>query len=77
MVKLIGFLALIAVLVAGVGYQRGWFTVSTTESSPGHTDISVRLNNEKIKADAKRAEDAAHKAVDAAGKKVEQIGAKK
>lgn len=52
---------LLAAAVVGFGFYEGWFTYSThgADHKPG---ISVGVNENKIQADEKKAEDLGHKA---------------
>ncbi len=58
MSRIITLLVLLIVLIAGVGYYRGWFTVSTDKGS-GHTDVTVTVDKDKIKQDEQKAKDKA------------------
>ena len=54
-------------VVIGVGYWRGWFQVSTDQTSQ-KTNISINVDKEKIQADA----DTAKAKVQDAGNKVKE-----
>lgn len=45
-------LIVLAIIVGGVGYYRGWFTVSSGREADGNQlDVSVKLNRDKVQAD--------------------------
>jgi hypothetical protein len=50
MARFIGVLVIIAALIAGVGYYRGWFTVGS-ESADGKTHINMTVDKDKVKSD--------------------------
>lgn len=51
---LITVVVLLAICVAGVGFYRGWFTVSQPVSTTGSNEVNLQLRTDvdKIKADA-------------------------
>ncbi len=49
--KFIGTLAILILLVGGIGYSRGWFDF-TKSDEPGSTNIELKIDREKIKEDA-------------------------
>lgn len=49
--KLLGNLVLVAVIVLGIGFFRGWFTVSR-DDQPGQTNVEVKIDKAKVKDDA-------------------------
>jgi hypothetical protein len=49
-------LVVLAVIVAAVGLYRGWFTLST-EHGDGKGQVTGTVDEEKIDADKRRAED--------------------
>lgn len=56
--KFLGTLVILLVIVAAVGYLRGWFNV-TTQSEQDETNIELRIDKEKIKQDAAAAKEKA------------------
>ena len=52
--KLFGAFVLIIILVAAVGFNRGWFSMSTENQQPeGHKiDVNISLDGDKVKAEA-------------------------
>lgn len=56
--KFLGTLVILALIVAGVGFYRGWFGVST-DDQPGETNIEVTIDKDKIKQDAEAASEKA------------------
>jgi len=49
--KLLGFLFLVVLVFAAVGYARGWFSVATSHAS-GKTGVAVTVDDDKITDDA-------------------------
>ena len=49
--KFLGTLVILALIVAGIGFYRGWFAVST-EDQPGETNVELKIDKDKIKQDA-------------------------
>ncbi len=49
--KFLGTLVIIVIIVAGVGFYRGWFGVST-DDQPGETNVELKIDKDKIKQDA-------------------------
>lgn len=49
--KLIGNVVIVVLIVVGIGYFRGWFTV-TRQEEPGQTNVEVKIDKEKVKDDA-------------------------
>lgn len=54
--RFLGFLFLLVLLVAGVGYCRGWFSVSTSHAS-GREEITLGVDEDRIGSDTKAAAD--------------------
>jgi len=54
MKKLFGILFLLLICVAGIGFYRGWFSVSThsDESESHKIDVNLSVDTDKVKADA-------------------------
>jgi hypothetical protein len=47
-------LILVAVIVGLVGFQRGWFTLTTNRSTGGgNVDINLNVDSDKVKSDAR------------------------
>ena len=59
--QLLAALALIAVCVAGFGFYRGWFAMSSPSSPAGRNDINVNLtvDKDKIEQDVETTKDKA------------------
>lgn len=49
--KLLANLVIVVLIVVGIGYFRGWFTV-TRQEQPGQTNVEVKIDKEKVKDDA-------------------------
>ena len=58
MCKFLGTLVILGLIVAGVGFYRGWFDVSTYDQ-PGETNVELKIDKERIKQDAEAASDKA------------------
>lgn len=52
--KFLGTLVILALIVAAVGYFRGWYGIST-DDRPGQTNIEMTIDKDKIKQDAEAA----------------------
>ena len=61
--KFLGTLVILAVIVAGVGFYRGWFGV-TTDDQPGETNVELKIDKERIKQDAETASEKARELAD-------------
>jgi hypothetical protein len=70
MARIIATLVVLAALVAGVGFYRGWFTV-TTDKDSSHTDVTVTVDKDKIKEDEQKAKDKAKELEQRTKEKVE------
>jgi hypothetical protein len=53
--KLIGILVVIAIFVVGLGFYRGWFTLSSSnpEADADKVSVNVTVDRGKMKEDAK------------------------
>jgi len=49
--KFLGTLVILSLIVAGVGFYRGWFSVSTYDQ-PGETNVELKIDKQQIKQDA-------------------------
>ncbi|MFO1006740.1 MAG: hypothetical protein U0929_12340 [Planctomycetaceae bacterium] len=55
MKRLVLILILGVVIVGLVGFQRGWFTLTSTRSTNGgNVDINLNIDSDKAKSDAKQ-----------------------
>jgi hypothetical protein len=50
--KFLGFMFLLALLLAAVGYFRGWFSITTSDAS-GKSGVELTIDNQKLGDDAK------------------------
>lgn len=55
MKRLLLVLVLLVAVVCGVGYSRGWFTVSTSDNKDKTIPVEVKVDREKLKEDAEKA----------------------
>jgi hypothetical protein len=68
-------LIVLAIIVGGVGYYRGWFTVSGGREADGNQlDVSVKLNRDKVQADVDAIDAGALELGRDAQKSVKQFG---
>ncbi len=56
MLRLLGILFLLALILAAIGYWRGWFTVRTAEAG-AHDRIQVDVDRDRMDRDTSRAVD--------------------
>lgn len=56
MLRLFGFLFLVVLVLAGVGYVRGWYSFGTVEAG-GKTGVTVEIDRDKIGKDTAAAAD--------------------
>jgi hypothetical protein len=55
--RLLSIILFLVVIIAGVGFFRGWFSVSTQRAPfSEQRDINLRVNPEKFKQDANEVE---------------------
>jgi hypothetical protein len=55
--RLLSAMVLLGVVLAVVGYCRGWFVISRGDSNGDHLNFSISVDKDKIKDDAQRVED--------------------
>jgi L-arabinose isomerase len=67
--RLISLTITLAVILAVVGYFRGWYVVTRGDSSGDHLNFGISVDKERIKEDAQRVEDATRKATTEAKEK--------
>jgi hypothetical protein len=73
--RLLGFLFLLVLILLGIGYARGWFTVSTSHAA-GKDDVTVGVDSDKIDEDARAAANKLGELSDRAAEVVKSIGRK-
>lgn len=71
--RLLGFLFLIVLVVAGVGLYQGWLAFDTSHAA-GKDDVTVSLDAEKMKAEGKAIGERIGKAADGALDKARELG---
>ena len=60
MKRFCSMLFVLAIGVAGIGFYRGWFTVSESREAVSHkVDVHVTVDPDKVKADAQTVKDKA------------------
>lgn len=53
MTKLIRLIAVLAVIIVGLGFYRGWFTVTRDREAASHNiDVKLSVDTDKVKHDA-------------------------
>jgi hypothetical protein len=62
MVRKLGWLVLIVLVVAGIGWYRGWFRAST-QNADGKRTVEFQIDKAKMEQDAARAETRARELV--------------
>lgn len=75
MIKLLGWLVVLALIVIGVGFVLGWFGVTTSQAS-GHTEVHFSVNKDKIESDTAAARERIGAGLKAAGAKLRQLSHK-
>ena len=64
MIRLLGILVVIAVVVAGIGYYRGWFHAESRDTN-GQSTVTVTVDKDKMDQDRAKArqdvQDTVHK----------------
>jgi chromosome segregation ATPase len=71
--NLIFTIVLVALIVGGFGYYRGWFGVAT-HSDDNKSNLNVSINKDKVQADEERAKQALHKLENKIKGKSEEAG---
>jgi phage protein U len=61
----------LALLVAGLGYYLGWFTISTSREGNGNSDVKVKIDRNKFTSDVQRARKDITSAVERGREKVQ------
>jgi len=60
--KFLGRLVILALIVVGVGFYRGWFDVSVNDQ-PDQTNVELTIDKKRIKQDAEVASEKARELV--------------
>jgi len=50
MIRLLGMLVVLLIVVAAIGYYRGWFLAESTDAN-GHRTVTVTVDQDKIDQD--------------------------
>lgn len=76
MKRLFGTLLLLLICVAGVGFYRGWFSVSThgTDGENHNVDVNLSVDTDKVKADAETVKEKAVELTHEAGSEASKLG---
>ena len=69
--KLLGTLVLLAAIVVGFGFWRGWFSFSS-EDQPSGAEFKLNVDKEKIQEDRDRVRDSAQKVGDGIKKRLDR-----
>ena len=67
MLKLLGFLFLVVLVLAGIGYFAGWFEVRTAHAGDD-TKIQIGVNGDEIERDTRTLRESAGKAAESVGR---------
>jgi len=61
MKRVLAVLVVLVLLVVGMGFYRGWFSLSTPEADKGSNKVNIHLtvDPDKVKADAKAVQEKA------------------
>ena len=62
--NLLALIGLAVVTVAGLGWYLGWYRLQTETTSPGHRQIKIDVNTDKIAADVHKGEKKLHDALE-------------
>ena len=62
----IGVLLLLLFCVVGIGFYRGWFTLSSRDTGSNQTDIKLTVDGDKAKEDVDKVKDKTTELVDQA-----------
>lgn len=73
MLRLLGFLVLLAVLVAGVGFVRGWFSIDTADGGTSSKSVTLTLDKDKAKDDIAIGGDLLSKSKEAGGDLLDKV----
>ncbi len=74
--RLFGTLFVLLICVAGVGFYRGWFSVSThgTDAENHNVDVSLSVDTDKVKADAETVKEKAVELTGEASSEASKLG---
>ncbi len=74
--KLFGVLIVIAILVVGLGFYRGWFTLSTSnpEAEADKVNVEMTVDRGKMNEDAKAVKDKTTELTDRAKEQASEPG---
>jgi hypothetical protein len=50
MTRFLGMLVLLAILIAGIGYWRGWFRAESQDAN-GHSSVTLTVDKDKLSQD--------------------------
>jgi hypothetical protein len=60
MLRFLGALVLIAAIVAGVGYYRGWFNAQSSNTN-GQSSVKLTVDKDAVDHDKQEVQDLGHK----------------
>jgi hypothetical protein len=69
MKNLLALAAFAVLLVATVGYFRGWYHISSTATAPGQNRVTIDIDSQKVKQDVKTVGDEVKRVQENKGKK--------
>lgn len=62
--NLLALLAAIVLLVAGLGWYRGWYRVHSSPAPPGHHAVNIDIDKDKIGKDLHEGEEELQKVIE-------------
>ena len=62
--NLLALLAAVVLLVAGIGWYRGWYRVQNSPTSPGHHAVNIDIDKDKIGKDLHEGEEELQKVLE-------------
>jgi hypothetical protein len=62
--NLLALLAAVLLIFAGLGWYLDWFRVKSQPSEPGHHNVSIDIDKEKITKDIQKGEEKLHQILD-------------
>ena len=62
--NLLALVAAVVLLVAGIGWYRGWYRVQNSPASPGHHAVNIDIDKDKIGKDLHEGEEELQKVLE-------------
>ena len=65
MKQMFAMLAVLALIIVGLGFYRGWFALSNTRDIDGHkVDVNLKVDEDKMKDDEEKVKEKARELTD-------------